>query len=225
MEQVTIQGELRTKVLKGDNKRLRRDGRVPAVIYGGEGEVKSISVGDHDMELVLRGARRTNTIFSLALGGAQEPALVREIQRHPVTEKLMHMDFVRVDLTKELEVEVPVRATGDIPPGVKAGGILEHVQRAVTIMCRALEIPDYLTANLSGLGMNQTFHVSDLQLPEGIRVIDEPETALFSVLPPRKEEEVVPAVAAEGAAVEPELIGKKKEEGEDAEEGKEKEKK
>ncbi len=223
MEQVTIQGELRKKVLKGDNKRLRREGRVPAVIYGGDGEATSISVGDHEMEMVLRGARRTNTIFSLAVGGGQEPALVREIQRHPVTEKLMHMDFVRVDLTKEIEVEVPVRAIGGTPAGVKLGGILEHVQRTVTVACSPLEIPDHLEADLAALGMNQTFHVSDLKLAETIRVIDEPETALFSVLPPRKEEEVAPAAAAEGAeSSEPELIGKKKEEGEEGEEGKEK---
>lgn len=212
MEQVTIKGEVREKVLKGDNRRLRRDGRVPAVLYGGEGQNASISVGDHEMEMVLRGARRTNAIFNLALAGGEEPALLREIQRHPVTEKLMHLDFVRVDLTKEIEVEVPVRATGETPAGVKEGGILEHVQRTVTVMCRALDIPKHIDANLGGLRMNDSFHVSDLKLPEGVRVIDEPETALFSVLPPRKEEEVTPAAAAEGEAAQPELIGKKKEE-------------
>lgn len=223
MEQVTIQGEVRERVAKGDNKKLRREGRVPAVIYGGDGEAKSISVGNHEMEMVLRGAYRSNKIFSLAVSGGQEPALVREIQRHPVTENLLHMDFVRVDLTKEIEVQVPVHAIGDIPLGVRAGGVLEHIHRAVTIVCRALEIPEHLDADLGTLTMNQTFHVSDLKLPEGIHVIDEPETALFSVLPPRKEEEVVAAVPAEGEAAEPEVIGKeKKEEGEAEEEKKEK---
>lgn len=208
MEKLRINAQTRQRVAKGDNRRLRAAGMVPAVVYGGKGEPVMVTVNEHELELILRGARRSSAIFTLALGqdGAQEQAIIREMQRHPVTSRVVHVDFQRVDMESEIEVEVPVHEVGSAPIGVRNGGILEHVTRTVTVRCTAATLPKRLDVDLSELELNASFHVSDLKLPEGIKVLDDPETALFTVLPPKGEAE-----GAAGAA-EPEVIGKKQSE-------------
>lgn len=205
MEQLRIDAKNRERKAKGDNRRLRRTGLVPAVIYGGPSAPQSVSVDDHQVEMILRGARHSNAVFNLAIeGGQTETTIIRDIQRHPVNAKMVHIDFQRVDLENEVEVSVQVHAVGSNPKGVKAGGILEHVTRSVDVRCKPMNMPKRLDADLTDLDMNQTFHVSDLVLPEGVEVLNEAETPLYVILPPKGEAE-----AGEGAA-EPELIGGKK---------------
>jgi large subunit ribosomal protein L25 len=219
MEQMRINASIRRRQAKGDNRKLRREGLVPAVIYGGRKEPINVTVNDHEVELILRGAHRTNAIFNLAItdGEGQEQTIIREVQRHPVTSRLVHMDFQRIDLESEIEVSVAIHVVGSDPKGVKAGGILEHLIRAVAVRCTPLNIPKYLEADLSNLDLNQSFHVRELALREDVQVMVDPDTALFTILPPKAEAEpVVEAVAA--MAAEPELIGGKKPEGEEAEE-------
>ncbi len=207
MDQLNIKAAGRQRVQKGDNRKLRREGRVPAVVYGGAGQPVAISVDNHEIELMLRGASRSNAIFNLGMDGGEDQAIIRDIQRHPVTERLMHIDFMRVDMQKEIEVDASLHVTGDIPLGVRAGGVLEHLHRTVTIICRAADMIDRIDVDLSNFNINASFHVSDLVLPQGVRVVDEPETALFTILPPRKEAEETGATEAA-----PEVIGRKKEE-------------
>jgi large subunit ribosomal protein L25 len=207
MEQLQIKATPRQRVAKGDNRRLRREGQVPAVIYGGQQEPQSVAVNDHEIELILRGARHSNAVFQLAMSDGQTAqTIIRDLQRHPVTTHIIHIDFQRVDLANEIEVAVAVHATGAIPVGVKNGGILEHVLREVTVRCKPLDVPKFLQADLSALEMNHSFHVSDLKLPEGIAVQEESDTALFTILPPKGEE----VAAAEPAAAEPAVVTKKK---------------
>jgi large subunit ribosomal protein L25 len=220
MEQLLMNAKNRQRKAKGDNRRLRREGLVPAVIYGGDKEPQAVTIDHHELELILRGARRTNAIFNLTVEGeaGQEQAIIREVQRHPTTEKMVHVDFLRIDLEREIEVSVPLHVTGATPKGVRAGGILEHLARTLQIRCKPLHLPKNLEADLSELELNQSFHVRDLTLPEGIQVMDEPETPLFTILALKVE--VEPTPAEEVAATEPELIGAKKaeEEKEDKEE-------
>lgn len=208
MDQLQLAAKPRVREAKGSNRRLRVEGQVPAVVYGGKGEPRSIAISHHELELILRGARKTNKIFNLALGSEAEQTIVRDIQRHPVTSRIVHVDFQRIDLESEIEVDVTLHVTGQIPLGVRNGGILEHIQRTVRISCTPLAIPKYIEVDLSDLDMNRSIHVSDLKLPEGVQVLDEPETALFTVAPPKGEETTTP----EGGAAEPEVIGAKKEE-------------
>lgn len=214
MEQLRISAKLRERKAKGDNRRLRREGLVPAVVYGGTKQEapRSVAISHHELELVLRGARRSNALFNLALedDSAQEQTLIREIQRHPVTGRMVHIDFQRIDLEQDVEVEVTIHVVGSDPIGVKSGGILEHVARTVAVRCKPLKMPKFLEADLSNLDLNQSFHVSELTLPEGVIVLDDPETPIFTILPPKAEVEEAPVVTAETG--EPEVIGKKKEE-------------
>jgi len=209
MEQMRVNAQFRQKVAKGDNRRLRRSGTIPAVIYGGQDAPASVAVNDHEVELILRGARHSNIIFNLALDSKEEQAIIREMQRHPVTDRLVHIDFQRINLTDEIEVSVQIHAVGSDPKGVKTGGILEHVTRAVQIRCKPLNIPKRLDADLSSLDLNQSFHVSDLVLPEGVVVLDDSDTPLYTILPPKAEVEPV-VVEGAVAAAEPEVIGEKK---------------
>jgi large subunit ribosomal protein L25 len=220
MEQMRINASIRRRQAKGDNRKLRREGMVPAVIYGGQNEPIRVTVNDHEVELILRGAHRTNAIFNLTItdGEGQEQTIIREVQRHPVTSRLVHIDFQRIDLEREIEVSVAVHVVGSDPKGVKAGGILEHLMRTVAVRCAPLNIPKNLEADLTNLDLNQSFHVRELTLPEGVQVMVDPDTALFTILPPKAEAEPVAEAAA--TAAEPELIGGKKPEEEGTEEKK-----
>lgn len=210
MEQTLISAELRQVGKMRASRRLRRTGRVPAVVYGGEKDPIFVSVDDHDMDLILRGASRAGNIFKLKIGDVEESAVLREIQRHPVHNRLVHMDFLRVDLSKEIEVEVPVHATSATPAGVKDGGVLEHLTRELTVRCLSVDLPKYIEVDLSGLELGESFHVKDLVLPEGVTVLNSEDTTLFAVAVPRAISEEV----SEEAASEPEVIGGKKPEAE-----------
>lgn len=218
MDQLQLSVTMRQRQLKGDNKRLRRDGKIPAVIYGGKGEAKSVTVDNHEIELILRGAyTKPGDIFQLSIDGqSTEPAILRDVQRHPVNEKLIHLDFLRIDMAEELEIEVPVHVVGSDPIGVREGGILEHVNRTIHVRCKPMDMPHALDADLSDLGINETFTVEQLSVPAGVQVLNEPDTPLFAIVAPAAA--IVEEEAAEEEALEPEVIGEKKEEEEGAEE-------
>jgi large subunit ribosomal protein L25 len=215
MEQLSFSTRKRERTSKGDNKRLRRQGSVPAIIYGGDAQPTTVAVDEHELELVLRGARRTNAIFNLRVdAGAEAHTIIRDIQRHPVTDRLVHVDFQRISLDQELVVEVPVHAIGGDPVGVRAGGILEHITRTIAVRCRPLDMPKSIEVDLSNLGLNQSFHIHDLKLAESIKVVDDPDTTLFTVLAPAAAAAEAEAPAEEAVA-EPEVIGEKKKEEEE----------
>ena len=189
------------------------------VIYGGDSAPQSISVDDHDLEMILRGAYRCNAIINLTVDGIAQPvkSIVRDLDRHPVNSRLVHVDFQRIDMNKSLEMEMTLHIVGSDPKGVREGGVLEHIQRTVTIYCKPGDIPEALNVDLSDLDMGSSIHVSDLPLPPGVEVLDDPDTTLFSIVAPAKaqeEEEVLEGEAAEGA--EPELIGRDKEDAEES---------
>lgn len=207
MDQLVLQAQPRVRDAKGANRRLRASGQVPAVVYGGTGEPRSIAINLHEMELILRGATKTNKIFNLTLEGGNEQTIARDIQRHPVNSRVWHVDFQRIDLESELEVDVTIHVVGQSPLGVRNGGILEHIQRTVRVLCKPLDMPKFLEADLSELDLNRSYHVSDLTLPAGVQVLDELDMALFTVAPPKTEEVVAPVAGA----AEPEVVGAKKE--------------
>ncbi|MCL5269020.1 MAG: 50S ribosomal protein L25 [bacterium] len=216
MEQVRITATPRRNETKRANKRLRRGGRVPAVVYGGQNtHPRMVTVDNHELELILRGAHRSNAIFKLVLDDGEEQTIIRDIQRHPVDESIIHVDFLRVNLAEEIVVTVTVRAIGETPRGVRVGGILEHVTRNLQVRCLPLNMPRAIEVDLSELDINHSVFVRDLKLPENVTVLDDPDTPLFVILPPKLEAEA-PAEGAEAPA-EPEVIGKREEKEEEEE--------
>lgn len=212
---VPLTGSLRERSGKGPARQSRRAGRIPAILYGHGQAALSVAVETREFINAMRQIEGGNMIVSLKLDGGERTALVREVQRDPLTHEIVHLDFQEVSLTEKVRVEVNVHLVGQ-PVGVKEGGILEPITRQVEVECLATAIPGALDVDVSGLGIGDSVHVRDIQ-PQGIVILTDPDQTVATVVPPTVYEAPVAAeaaVAAEPAAEEPEVIGKGKEEGE-----------
>jgi large subunit ribosomal protein L25 len=221
MKNVKMNVVSRSEIAGRHGRRLRRAGKIPAVIYGGKIDPLPLVVDDYEIELQLRGARRSNAIYNLAIDGgkASEVAMIRDIQRHPVNSRIQHIDFIRIDMSSNLDVEVSLHVIGRDPLGVRDGGVMEHLARSINIVCAPTDIPQSIEVDLTDLKMNETFHVRDLKIPDSIEVKDDSDMALFHIAVPAalasEDDEKVEGEeveAAEGVQAEgPEVIGEKRE--------------
>jgi large subunit ribosomal protein L25 len=185
------------------SRRLRREGLVPGVVYSGGSEARPFQVAERDVRNVLgEGA----ALFDLEIeGGKSVPVVVKEQQLHPVRGSLQHIDLQEVRLDEAIQAEVAIELEGtETAPGVKGGGVLEHVTREVTVEALPAEIPDRIVADVSAMEINDTLQLSSLVVPEGVTLVaDDPDEVTIATLsPPRVEEEPEPAVEEET-----ELIG------------------
>jgi len=214
-QEITVRAEARTGRGKNDARRLRARGMVPLTIYGGEGEAVSAAAPLRELAAILRSETGHNTIFTLDVEGVgASEVLFLDRQLDPVRGRLVHADLRRLVQGQKIEVTVHIQLEGD-PVGVReGGGILEQLLRDLEIRCSPREIPEAIHADVTGLGVHEVLHVSDLQVPEGIEVVTDPETAVATVAVVREEQVEPPAVAEEEGA-EPEVIGKGKKEDEE----------
>ncbi len=213
-EEITVRAELRAGRGKNDSRRLRARGMVPLTIYGGEGEPVAAAAPLAELAAILRSGAGHNAIFTLDVDGVG-PSEVMFLDRQidPVKTRLIHADLRRLVRGQEIEVTVRVELDGE-PAGVRdGGGILEQLLREVEIRCRPSIIPDALNADVSNLGVHEVLHVSDLQAPEGVTILTEPETAVATVAVVREEQ--VEERTPEEEVAEPEVIGKGKKEDEE----------
>lgn len=210
MANVKLTAEPRDKTGSGASKRLRRDGKIPAVLYGhGEATVHLAVPLAAAQELVFGHAQMVDLDIA---GGRTESALVRGTQYDLHAEFVTHIDFLRVSADEPVEVEVEVKLTGT-PKGEKEGGSVDHQAHAVTVKCLPANIPAVLELAIDELDLNDSLHAGDLSLPPGVELITPPETSVVSIQPPTVEEEAAPAEGEEGeAATEPELIKPEREE-------------
>ena len=216
---------------------LRREGRVPAVVYKEGKSAISIQVSARELSRILHTKAGENALITLrfgddsksglkehpALASGENVVLIKEIQHHPVSRQLLHVDFHQISLTQKITVSVPLAMKGEAV-GVKlSGGVLEHLRWELEVECLPTEIPAEIAVDISALEKGQTLHVKDVVLPEGVRAVTDPEQPVVSCVEPQREEAAAPA--EEGAATEPEVIKQKKPEEEAAAggtEGKEK---
>ncbi len=180
------------------SRRLRRSGVVPGVVYGAGKEARPFQVGARDVRTVLAGGQ---ALFDLELEGKKAvPVVVKEQQLHPLRGNLEHIDLQEVKLDEEIQAEVAIELEGtEVAPGVKGGGVLEHVTREITVEALPTEIPERLVADVSAMEINDTMQLSSLTVPEGVKfAADDPEEITIATLsPPRVEEEPEPAVEEE----------------------------
>ena len=199
--QVSIEVQHRDDAGKNESRRLRRQGMIPAVVYGGGREPESVSVDPRPIDAVLDSERGKNTLIHLKIGDRELKrfVLIREIQRHPVTDRIIHADFVRVEMDKKVEVAVPLATVG-LPWGVKnEGGLLDLIHRTVAISVLPADIPEKITVDVSELHVGQHIAAGDLKLPEGMELAGAASETLITVLGKAKEEEeAVAAAPAEG---------------------------
>jgi large subunit ribosomal protein L25 len=215
-----LEAEIRNTFGKNEARRTRREGKVPGVLYGGQGqETTPIAVQPRALLKILHSEAGQNTLISLKLAGAGDSrVLVKDFQVDPVTHHVLHADFYRVAMDKMLRVTIPVIVRGE-PKGVKQqGGILEFIRREIEIEVLPADIPESVEVDVSELMLHQGVRVRDISVDAKWKPITEPEAMLVHVIMPKVEEVAAPAevaAVATATAAEPEVIKKGKKEDED----------
>lgn len=213
-----LSAQLRDETGKGNARKLRSTGRVPAVIYGHGEETRKLSVDAHELMTLFSKIRVENTVITMNIEGEKQPsqALVREVQRHAFRDDVVHVDFYQIHAGEAITVEVPIRLVG-AAPGVKEGGILQHALNEIEVRCLPSKIPETLDVDISSLEVGDSVHVSDIPQPEGVEFLIDPERTVCSVMAPTVaavDEEEEEAEGLEGLE-EPEVIARGKSEGEE----------
>ncbi len=215
IEQNILEAQQREAGTKNDARRVRREGKIPAVVYGAGKDSVAVSVDPRQVSRILRSESGHNTIFDLALNGGENiKAMIVDWQYEPIKGSLMHIDLKRIAMDKALRVNVPIVLKGEAL-GVKTeGGILEHILREVEIECLPGDIPSHIDVDISHLVFGTVLRVSDLQLGDKLKVLTEANHPVAHVVSVKEEVVATPeAVAAEaGAPAEPEVIKKGKQE-------------
>ena len=202
MDRMQLPVEIRDGNGKGPARRLRAQGRVPAILYGSGTSTVSLSVGARELDRAIG----TNQLIDLT-GPSQvlgRPVLLNAFQRDPVSQSVVHCDFYAVDTSKNVVVRVPIHLAGK-PVGVDMGGILESLMRSVEVSVPPLSIHSVLNADVTGLGIGGVLHARSIELPQGAALVTDPEASIAHVISPRLETaaaEAAPAEGAEGAAAE-----------------------
>ena len=203
-ELTNLAAEPREGVGKGANRSLRREGRVPGVVYGDNAPQELISLEARSLRRALHSPRFFSTLCHLEVNGGAIRVLPREVQLHPVTDEPLHVDFVRVGRGATVAVTVPVVfANEDTSRGLKRGGVLNIVRREVELLCPADAIPREITVDLKDADINDSLHISQVSLPEGVRpAIADRDFTIATISPPSltPEEEEAAAAAEEAEA-------------------------
>ncbi len=196
----------RDKKGKGAAKQSRRNNRIPGILYGRGYTSKPVEVDARALQKAILTGAGDSKLIDLMIeseqGQASEKALIKAIQRHPVTDRIEHIDFYRVVMTDKIEVEVPLVLTGT-PAGIKKGGVLEKRMDTIRVRCLPGNIPENFTMDVAALDIGTSLHVSDMKAPEGVTILTDPQQALAVVTEVKMVEEApVAAVAAAAAAAE-----------------------
>lgn len=204
-------------------KKIRREGWIPGVIYGHGEKSYHIKLRDDDLIRLIHELHSEATLITLNFEGKELQAIIREVTRDPLTEKLLHVDFQHIHEDEEVTVHVIVEIKGE-SLGVKDGGILNVEHRYLTVRCLPKDMPEEIVIDISNLQIGDSYHVSDIELPLNVKIEEDQTATMVNVLSPRKVVEVKPVeeeLLAEGVE-EPELISEEEAEAKEAEESKEK---
>ena len=210
---ITIKAQKREQLGKNACHRLRREGRVPAVIYGEGADSQPLIVDKKDFLAILKSESGENTLFKVGFEAELLDAMIKDLQTDPATDELLHVDLIRISMDKAIRVSVNVLLKGE-PVGVKAeGGFVDFITRQVEVECLPKDIPESLDLDISQLHLHQSAKIADLAAPAGVKLMGEPNQVLVIIELPK--EEVVKEAAPEEAAVaeekaEPEVIKKER---------------
>lgn len=219
-EEITC--KLRDKVGQGKARQLRRNGFIPAVLYGRGIDTVHLLLDEKIFHKTLSRIAGESVLIDLKVEedksskkeASSRPVIIKEIQQDPVTNQILHVDFHLVRLTEKMRIKVPLSIKGEAP-GVKAGGILGYSLREIEIECLPRDIPEKIEVNISNLEIGDVIHLKDLILPPKVAAVGDKETPILSIVPPKVEEVAPPP---EEAITEPEVIGKREKEEEIEEE-------
>jgi large subunit ribosomal protein L25 len=202
MAEIKLKAQKRETTGKGSARKVRSKGRVPAVLYGKDLDSVALDVDRREFVSALHTDAGINVLLDIDVDGKTTLALTRELQRDPVRGTLLHADFVKVDRSQKVEVEVPVHLLGEAP-GAKEGGVLEHPLFAINVRCVVTNVPESIDADISRLQIGDALRVSELQVPDDTEVLNDPDTVVASVAAPISEEELEAMEAEAGIEQEP----------------------
>ena len=224
MKETKLTAKPRVGKGSGEAGRLRRTGWFPAVVYGEGRPGVDIQLNEHDFVMMLRTHRSENMIVDLVVEGTDKPykVMLKAMQHHPITGRVIHLDFYEVSMTRKIEIELPVKLVGVATGVANEGGILEHVLRALTVQCLPGDLIEEIELDVTALSVGKTLRVRDMKIDAAkYRVMDDADQVIAAVAAPRTEEEEKAEADAATAAGPEVLTEKKTEEGEEgAEKGK-----
>ncbi|MGA1236229.1 MAG: 50S ribosomal protein L25 [Limisphaerales bacterium] len=215
MKAVTLNAFERTLTRRAGAKQLRAAGRVPAVIYGRSKAPANLEINERELESLVKHSASETILVDLSVQGvdsktANELALVQAVQHHPLTGRVLHVDFHQVAADEKVQVTLPIESQGSAA-GVKNGGVLEHVLFKVKVRALPKDLPEVLTVDVSSLDVGQIIHLGEIALPAGVEVVGDASIPVFAVAAPLTES--AEATAESGAPTQPEMIKEKKDEG------------
>ncbi len=207
-----LAAEFRDDQGKGASRRLRHAGRVPAILYGGKGEPRAITLNHQKLMTLIDNEKFYSSIINLVVGDKKQAAIVKDLQMHPARNAIQHLDLQRVVETEKIRIHIPIHFKGEAAsPGVKSqGGVVSHRIADIEVSCLPKDLPEFIELDLSQMALNESKHLSDLPLPEGVTIpsVAKGNAVVVSIHPPRAEEpeavvEAATATPAEGAAAAP----------------------
>lgn len=168
-----LEAEARNDLGKGASRRLRREGKVPAVIYGGGKDPASISLDHNELIHKLDNEAFFSHILTVKVGGSDENAIIKDLQRHPAKPTVLHMDLQRVNMSEKIRVHIPLHFINEeVSPGVKAGGLVTHNMTETEVSCLPGNLPEYLEVDISNLDVDGIAHLSDIAVPSGVEIVE-----------------------------------------------------
>jgi len=214
MKSVALSAFPRNAVRRKGARAVRANGRVPAVVYGGQTKPEALELIVKDIENLIHHSASENVLVDLAVGSTKRLALVQEVQHHPLTQKVLHVDLHEVKADEKVTIMVPVDSTGEAAGVKTGGGTLEHVLFKLKVRALPKDLPEVITVDVSALEIGKSIHIGDIQAPAGVEIMGDKKITVLSVAAPVTEAaETAATEAAAGAAGQPEMIKEKKEEG------------
>lgn len=198
MEQRVLTIEIRDKVGKGVCRRLRNKGLVPAIVYGKGIDSVAVSVDKKELMTVISGEGGLNHLLTLKGGGSLDGNLVivADLTRESLKREPVHVDLHRIKMEEKIKVKVPVNLQG-IALGVKEGGLLDFLMHSIELECLPAEIPEHIVVDITNLVIGASLHISDIQVPAGVKILEEPKATIVNILGKAKDSEEVPAAEAQ----------------------------
>ena len=218
MKSVPLKAFPRTHVRRGEVKKLRGVGRVPAIIYGGQAKPQNLEVSEKEFGDLIHHSVSENLLVDLSVENdarARRLALVQEIQHHPLDGKVLHVDFHEVSENEKVTVNVPVETTGEAAGVKNSGGVLEHILFKLKVRSLPKDLPEQIVVDVSHLELGKAIHIGEIKLPDGVEILGDKHIPVVSVALPRTEEEAATTEAAPTAAGDVEMLKEKKEDGEE----------
>ncbi|MFO7554067.1 MAG: 50S ribosomal protein L25/general stress protein Ctc [Desulfobacterales bacterium] len=191
MELIELKTNTRTTTGNGPARRLRKEGQVPAVLYGSKAETVLLSINSHSLDMILKGGGAGQVLFNLVIHEDGETrtslAMIKELQIHPVSRNFLHVDFYEINMDQKIKVKVPVVTTGK-SAGVELGGMLQIVRRELEVQCLPLSVPESIVIDITDLDIGDSVHVGDISLEGEIEILEDGHYTVVNILSPKMEE-------------------------------------